>query len=362
MSSSSSESQWEWDGHPLTLDDFYAVRVYIDACLNPKTAPGKLPYALTTDLDLLLKLVKAMDRLIPWPAEATGEWKIPQPVAVLPPEPPRPPDFLPAGEPLDLWLEQQEKEIAHWENEIRYHDNNPKKKRQFPTRHLPRKRLKEILTSLQKEKDDALEWKERHSRWIIEHQPDLDRYQRYLQAQAAYEKSAQIQYLIRTEYSQSLFFKKILSRQSKEIRRAKERGGLLYSQVPWELLPSGEGFYRRLHQYFQGEREKLRSRRYLPERLQFMESLSPVKAYLGKDEFNDYVAYFFKGSTYAVLESPWSGNAIYFLPASEWVRLSKYCRTDLLESPQAQVTRLIHGRSGKWKQQVRKRIQPKSPP
>lgn len=85
--------------------------------------------------------------------------------------------------------------------------------------------------------------------------------------------------------------------------------------------------------------------RYEPERIEKAFSLGPDGCHVGNDEFDGYVVFTFPGTDRALLERPVYGNAIYVLD-SDWRRLSRLSKRELLADRTQGVTKVVH--RGDW--------------
>ena len=128
----------------------------------------------------------------------------------------------------------------------------------------------------------------------------------------------------------------------------------ILEKLNWTILPSGDGLGHSTNYYLETVFRRYPDRERDPSRISRILSLKPERAYTGHSEFDSYLVFLFKNCPYAVLESPWTGNAVYLLDRSQWARLSKYSKTDLLTSEHHDIRRIIHDPSGAWFRQLRK--------
>lgn len=73
--------------------------------------------------------------------------------------------------------------------------------------------------------------------------------------------------------------------------------------------------------------------------------MRPGSIYIGVDEFEGYVVFYFDRTQVAVLECPVVGNAIYVIK-SNWETLSRLSKAQLLQRHQREVVRIVH--AGEW--------------
>lgn len=74
-------------------------------------------------------------------------------------------------------------------------------------------------------------------------------------------------------------------------------------------------------------------------------SLRPEAWYVGIGEFDGYVVFTFPRTNKALLERPVYGNAVYVL-GSDWRRLSRLSKRELLADGALGVTKIVH--MGDW--------------
>lgn len=130
-----------------------------------------------------------------------------------------------------------------------------------------------------------------------------------------------------------------------EDEKLRERNHTAAERVSWEILPPGEATVGGLLRRLDAVRRSGPSRRYEPIRIKAIMTLKPKSVYVGIGEFTGYVVSCFEGTTRAVLDNPWVGNAIYIL-GGNWRLLSRLTKRELLEDHSDRVTRIIH--SGSW--------------
>lgn len=136
--------------------------------------------------------------------------------------------------------------------------------------------------------------------------------------------------------------KKIVDRVEKSIESAFLYGASVRSkQLSWKVLPPGESSADSVLRYYE------RLQRYNPdikfdkERLSKALLLRPNNYYVGTGEFEKYIVLTFKHTSKALFECPEFGNAIYIIH-SDWQRLSRLSKRDLMTYKQHQATKIVH--------------------
>ncbi len=127
------------------------------------------------------------------------------------------------------------------------------------------------------------------------------------------------------------------------------------SGLPWVLLPSGtwsssqlaaklESVTRRPMRY--EDRERL-------ERI--IRELRPDACHIGvgRNNFEGYVAFTFRDSDMAILDSPMVGNAVFVLK-QDWQALSRLTKRELLDSYREDVQRVVH--VGAWLSRIKEAL------
>jgi hypothetical protein len=122
--------------------------------------------------------------------------------------------------------------------------------------------------------------------------------------------------------------------------------------LDWTVLPSG--WWR--HQRFQSLVTAINSRpgqqSIILERLQYVDSLLPKQAYLGRDRLGSDAYWVFVFDQVVVAECPLWGNAIYVIRGTnDWKELLSKSKRDLLSSASGRVRRILH--TGDWKQRLK---------
>lgn len=135
-----------------------------------------------------------------------------------------------------------------------------------------------------------------------------------------------------------------ISRLSIELEKYK-RHDPKAEKLSWKMLPSGEHPFEHIKAHFNYLQDKNTEIQYDIERLEISRRLGPNDVYIGLDEFEGYVVFYFKKKGLAVLENPIVGNAAYLI-TGDWRELSKLTKAELLKSHQSEVDRVIH--RGDW--------------
>ena len=133
-----------------------------------------------------------------------------------------------------------------------------------------------------------------------------------------------------------------------------------FEAVSWELLPGGDRLAAEVNAYIKKTQHKYKSRRLDESRIRNIMKLSPVRCAAGKEEFDGYMAFFFEGCSNAVLECAWEGNAIYIFPENKWSSLSKLTKSELIESHQRELTRIIHDPNELWFRRLKRMVNKKT--
>ncbi len=287
-----SKQRFLWKDHPVDLKDFAEVREYVDACLNPANAPEGLLEYLTMDFEGLLNLVHELDSKIPWPTEK--ERQVALETVHRPPVEPRL-SGAKARSKID------KKKLKH--------------------------RLKSYEAKLREWKIAYPDYEEQLPEFEARHRLFLD---------------------LKMRCAQHFKSKKIVHRLLRELKKVIEDGGLIrYGKVPWQMLPHGEPIATTVDRYLRTTHARDPRRKFDSTRIKRVITLSPDKAYVGRDEFDGYVVFLFSNSRYAVLECPWVGNALYLLEGN-WLELSRLPKTTLLSQHRRHASRIIHDDRGNW--------------
>jgi hypothetical protein len=121
---------------------------------------------------------------------------------------------------------------------------------------------------------------------------------------------------------------------------------VIAKRVSWRLLPPGEHPFEKILSHYESLNRKYGDDLQIDiERLKSVHSLCPEAIYVGTDEFERYIVFYFQEAKTAVLECPVVGNATYII-RGDWERLSRLSKKELLESYHDNVARLVH--VGDW--------------
>jgi len=139
---------------------------------------------------------------------------------------------------------------------------------------------------------------------------------------------------------------RILRRILEDIQIFEKRGvGFGTKRLKWKLLPRGEHPFQRIVQHFQGLSKHSTPVVFDVHRLHKAYSLNPDDVFVGIDEFEGYVVFYFAEAETAVLDCPVTGNAIYIF-GENWKSLSHLTKSALLSTRKRDVVRIVH--IGKW--------------
>jgi hypothetical protein len=142
--------------------------------------------------------------------------------------------------------------------------------------------------------------------------------------------------------------KHIVNRILEDIAIYERRGPLLAaSKVNWKLLPKGSYPFDKVLKHFEelSRRKKYQHQEYDVARLHRINSLSPDEIYVGNDEFEGYVVFYFAQIKTAVLDCPLTGNAIYVF-GENWKTLSRLTKSALINRRASGFHRIVH--NGEW--------------
>jgi hypothetical protein len=144
---------------------------------------------------------------------------------------------------------------------------------------------------------------------------------------------------------------KIVRRILEDIEIFERRGGgLVATKINWKILPPGEHPFKRIVEHFQHISKHRRDLIVDMNRLHRVFSLSPERVFVGIDEFEGYVVFYFASAETAVLDCPIFGNAIYVF-GENWKSLSRLTKSQLLNSRRPNIERIVH--SGAWFSRLR---------
>ena len=147
-----------------------------------------------------------------------------------------------------------------------------------------------------------------------------------------------------------------LKRLEREIRIQIENPTINTNKVSWELIRDGDGLTAQLNSYLENLSRRYRARRFDASRLKRVLNLSPVSCAIGRGEFDGYVAFFFARGGKVALECGWEGNAIYVFREDRWIALSKFTKSELLETHGHELQKIVHDSKGRWLQRLRRAL------
>ncbi|MFY9558148.1 MAG: hypothetical protein WAV47_25840 [Blastocatellia bacterium] len=128
--------------------------------------------------------------------------------------------------------------------------------------------------------------------------------------------------LIRKEKSAAAVRQRIVDRLKKEIQDKYDGNTIRAIRLPWRLLEPSLNSFNKIVDHFKSLESKHQNVRYDIERLRRINTLAPTSIYVGLDEFEGYVVFYFEGLKAAVLECPTVGNAVYII-RGDWRSLSR---------------------------------------
>lgn len=177
-------------------------------------------------------------------------------------------------------------------------------------------------------------------------------YRPYLDAKAARERS--LRKLTAAQFETIVLCQRrfrIAERVRKDIERAFTFGpSLPIKRLPWRVLPPGELSADNVRRHYDALQRTNPGVRYERERITKALSLRPDQYYVGMDEFESYMVLTFAHTQRVLMECPIFGNAIYVLK-SDWKRLSRMSKRELLDQRSGQVTKIVH--KGDWFRRVK---------
>lgn len=115
-------------------------------------------------------------------------------------------------------------------------------------------------------------------------------------------------------------------------------------RLPWTVLGGKIRSGPELRSYlnvYQKKRRKYKERSYDMQRIDIVLNYRPTSVYIGKDEFDGYLVFYFEQYATAVLECPIVGNALYMI-RGDWQTLARKSKAELLHDDSGKVHRIIH--------------------
>ena len=129
-------------------------------------------------------------------------------------------------------------------------------------------------------------------------------------------------------------------------------GSLKVTRLPWVLLPVGELGRTKLLGHLDDYQRRNPQLRIQIERLDYAYQLGPLEVFVGRDEFDGYLAFTFDDSTNVLLEHPVEGNAAYVF-TEDWRFLSRLTKSTLLQNYSGTVQRIIHRQDSYWREKLK---------
>lgn len=125
-------------------------------------------------------------------------------------------------------------------------------------------------------------------------------------------------------------------------------------RLPFVLLPPGTSDIRQVVEHYRKIARDLPRGHNLhqidPTRLERIQSLKPIKCYIGKDSWLGYVVFEFSHSPCVVLECPIEGNATYVL-FGDWKVMVSHTKAEIRHRFANFYTRIVH--KGDWLSRLR---------
>lgn len=150
------------------------------------------------------------------------------------------------------------------------------------------------------------------------------------------------------ERSESSFHRKVCNRILSYMKQVVSGSRILVSKrLPWSFLPPGKSSVERVVSHLRRLQRIRPEIRIEEDRLRYISSFQPDAAYLGRDSFEGYVAFYFAERKACALECAFYGNALYIL-TGHWEALSRYSRYALNTQFQQFARRVIHDSSFEW--------------
>ena len=346
-----------FEGSKVGIQLFRDIREYVDGCLAPKNRSERWASRWTEDIDLLEALVGELNKSIPWFTTEEED----EAITVIPPQPRRP---IKVGRPpryIDGELSDDSAEwIAHLECERQFktwqsavffpwYENPPgeganeEEIQKYWQAKPPQPSEQGRLSSARLERRKMIKTYLRECEKANELQGLFEAYHRELpEMRRRYDVHLRIEGL-RREFGRK---KEIVNRMLRDLRAAREMGGIVFETVPWVILAPGKEIFETVNIWFDDLRKRKPNRPWLKSRLDYLVRLGPIRVFKGQKDFDGYLVFIFEQMPFAVLECPKVGNAIYLLKG-DWKWLSKLSKRELKDTPQAE--RIIHDPAGRWK-------------
>ncbi len=348
-----------WFGHDITIHDFRDIREYVDSCLIPENAKAKWVSVLTRDFAILKELVLALKRIIPEENALKRKMEFPY----IPPTPKRPQFLSESGrfsDPIfpktllhrveyDKYLIEHKdylNRLQEWDITNKAHlasigaNSDGSKAPNLPGKPFPPKSVSKYGTMPESKKCDF-------QHYLKALEKDISN--KLLWEETVNEYNSKLHELQKQQEADKQVGPKqaIADRLLRDIEIACAQCSLRFGKLSWRILPGGKLDYVNITQHLQAMRAQYPQRTYDDSRINKVMGLNPSQAYLGSDEFDGYIVFLFKDCQHAVLECPWSGNALYILEG-DWITLSKMPKSELLNQHYKHARRIIHDDSGNW--------------
>jgi hypothetical protein len=130
-------------------------------------------------------------------------------------------------------------------------------------------------------------------------------------------------------------------------------------RLNWRLLPPGANCFASILEHYEQLSKYRPDIAYDLDRLHKAYSLKPDDIYIGVDEFQGYVIFYFRNSGTAVLDCPITGNAIYVF-GDNWKNLARLTKAELLNGRRSELDRIIH--RGSWFRRLRATVKRRGQP
>ena len=346
-----------FEGSKVGIQLFREIREYVDGCLAPKSQSERWAGRWTNDLDLLEALVLELDMAIPW---FTTEEEA-EAIAEIPSQPRRPnkvvrPPGYVEGELSDSsaeWLAhvEYERKLKKWQSTVfRPWFKNPPRigvssEELERYRHAKLAQPSEVgrLSPTQLDRRKKIMAYLRECETANELQRLFEAYHRDLpEMRRRHDIHLRIDAL-KNRFEQK---KTMVERMLRNLRAARDEGGIVTETVPWVILASGKAIFERVNLWFEELCKRHSDRRWEKSRLDYLLRLGPIRVIKGQKDFDGYLVFIFEQVPFAVLECPTVGNAIYLLKG-DWMGLSKLSKGELLDRRQAE--RIVHDPADRWK-------------
>jgi hypothetical protein len=143
-----------------------------------------------------------------------------------------------------------------------------------------------------------------------------------------------------------------------DTKAPQEKTGIPVEKVSFQLLPPGTWSVEDRISHYSKEADRLPSGSVEHEiqwsRLTAINSLGPIKCYVGTELWLGYVLFEFSNSDRVVLECPIEGNATYVL-SGDWRKMVAHSKFYLLTNFSGNCTKVVH--KGEWIARVKTALQ-----